>query len=162
MNCHEFNQVVADYIGGELDAEARTAAQQHLGVCAACRQSATELQAAAAAIEAGIPNEAEATELTAGLRPPALTLPMTTRAAGRPRVGVILRYAAVIVLAFGCGWLVRGGGASASEVAPAAQSADAWAAAPLSRQLAQQYERAARSFSNASTFSRALVTLARR
>jgi anti-sigma factor RsiW len=168
MNCREFREQLAEFIGGELDAEQHAAAQSHMQSCQECRERARGLEAAAAALEAGLVSPGEAERRTAALTPPHAARPAA--ASGRVlRVSTVLRYAAIIMLAFAGGYLVRGwragDGAAGQQLAQTGQTVvpPVIDAVPgVSRELADLYVRAAQKFPDSSTFSRSLLMLARR
>ena len=112
MDCEQFTDRLADFLGQELSAEQHEAAQQHLRSCERCRELARGLQAAAAATESNVPTVEEAAQQTDTLRLP--TSP-GMHAARRRRAPsyllTVIRYAAVIAIAFGGGYLYRGVGA---------------------------------------------------
>lgn len=43
MNCREIEELLADYLGGELDDEQRSAFEEHLGTCVVCQEQVGEL-----------------------------------------------------------------------------------------------------------------------
>jgi anti-sigma factor RsiW len=159
MNCRTFREQLADLVAGELDSSQRAAAHEHMRTCAQCRELARGLEAAAAVVEADVVSPEEAERQTAGL---ALPKPHGVRPAvvrrRYPRLPTILRYAAVILLAFAGGYSARGW--RASEIASPPPPDDR--ASPVGRELAQRYAMAMEQFPNSSALSRSLLALARR
>lgn len=102
MNCERAKDMLADALGNELTATDRTAFDEHLAGCDACRLEFASL-----------------TKTLGALRrletvPPQASLPIGAIAAGAtsPRfrlLASLARYAAVVALAFVAGFLARGG-----------------------------------------------------
>ena len=159
MNCEQFNDRLADLLGGELDSSQHADARQHMETCARCRDSAHGLQAAAAALEAHVPSQAEAERRTRTLSPP--RGPQATTTMRRPAGAwayAALRYAAVIVLAFGAGSAYR-------NTSPADNGIASQVEGPAPKHnpgFPERYVRRTNDFPAASSFSRALMALARR
>ena len=158
MNCEQFNDRLADLLGGELDATQHAEARRHMETCARCRDSARGLQAAAAALEAHLPSQAEAEHRTRALSLP--REPEATTTMRRPAGAwayAALRYAAVITLAFGAGHAYRNASTTdngiASQVEEPAPKPDFG--------LTERYARRTNEFPAASSFSRALMALAK-
>jgi hypothetical protein len=156
MNCRTFREKLADLVAGELDSPQRDAAHEHMQTCEQCRELARDLEAAAAIVEADLLPREEAERRTAALAPPAPGAPDSV--VWRYRLPAIVRYAAVILLAFICGYLARGWrtGEVASLPPPDERSS------LMSSELAQRYAMAAEQFPDSSTLSRALLAIARR
>ena len=171
MNCRTFREQLADLVAGELDLPQRAAAHEHMQTCEQCRELARGLETAATVVEAGVVSLDEAERQTAALTPPApvaSNVPVR-RLAGvsdsapdsavrRYRLSAIVRYAAVILLAFASGYSARGW--RAGEVASSLPPDDR--ASPVSSEFAQRYAIATEQFPDSSTFSHSLVALARR
>ncbi len=106
MNCEEFELLLADELGGELDAADRTALEVHAASCAACRRERESLAGAVATLRA-LPSAPGVRVERMGDR---LVLTPTTAASARPRRPVnwswrLLRYAAGVAFAFLAGYL---------------------------------------------------------
>jgi anti-sigma factor RsiW len=160
MNDEKFRELLADYLAGELDEQQAAAFRAELEASPERRRLANELQAAAAALEANVLTDDEARRRTEGLE---LEVPLSVdgRRTLKPprqykRLFTVLRYAAVIALAFGTGFLVRGW----QSRSPATASAPPPAAEINERYLANFVE-ATQSFPQSSTFTRSLLMLAR-
>lgn len=159
MNCRTFREQLADLVAGELDSQQRAAAHEHMQTCEQCRELARGLEAAAAVVEADVVSPEEAERQTAALAPPK---PHGMRPAivrrRYPRLSTIVRYAAVILLAFAGGYSARGW--RADEIASPLPPDDR--ASPVSSELAQRYAIATEQFPDSSALSRSLLALARR
>jgi anti-sigma factor RsiW len=181
MNDAEFRELLADYIGGELDEQRAAAFRAELEADPQRRRLAEELQAAAAALEANVVSPEEAKERTEALELARISRDSANasrRALRADRVRsirfrAVLRYAAVIVLAFGGGFLARGWmPGTRSSVGAADQTrpvaGDQMSVPPLevttaiNEQLVVNFRQATKSFPESSTFSRALLALARK
>jgi len=164
MNEQDFDQRLADYLGGELDEQQAAALRAELEADPQRRRLACELHTAAAALETGLLSPEEAERRTASLACPADAARGAASATGRGRrwaagrPGVILRYAAVIVAAFGLGYLARGWREAERSVPalPAVRTAE------VNDAYVAGFMRATKAFPESSTFSRALLMLARR
>ena len=159
MNCRTFREQLADLVAGELDSPQRAAAHEHMQTCEQCRELARGLEAAAAVVEADVVSLEEAERQTAALTPPK---PDGVRPAivrrRYARLSTIVRYAAVILLAFASGYSARGW--RAGEVASPLPPDDR--ASPVISEFAQRYAVATEQFPDSSTLSRSLLALARR
>ena len=201
MNCREFENCKAEYLAGELSADAFEAAGGHVESCAECRAEIAGLQAAAAVFEAGRLGESEARELAgtsgtmrsgaepmmpiAGLAahergdlhvearlgdPPGTTRTPVRRISIRRGAPALLRYAAVVALAFGAGYWMRGPGVSRSAASPIATGKNPDSALsdpltddrPVNPAFVKGYRRATEEYPSASSFSKSLLALARR
>ena len=99
MTCDELASLLADYLGGELDRDARVRVDEHLAACPTCRAEVAGLSGALSAfLEAPGVTLAEAARQTADLE--------IRRRAPRPRriATALLRAAAVLVLGLAAGW----------------------------------------------------------
>lgn len=115
MNEHRDNEslidALADYLGDEMDAEARQQFEAALAADESLAADATSLRAALDAMKS--------------LRAPAMTIPAAWQPAptARRRIGpVLFRYAAAALLAFAFGYLLRG--QAVAPVAPAPEATD--------------------------------------
>lgn len=165
MKDEEFQELLADYLAGELDEREASRFQAELEASPERRKLAHELQAAAAALEAHIPSQEEAQRRVGSLAFDDLQIRAREAARrARPirlryqRSKAVLRYAAVIVLAFGAGFVVRGW-PSAHRESPAPPVATAL---PINAGYLDEYRRVTQAFPEASSFSRSLLMLARR
>lgn len=165
MNDEEFQELLADYIAGELDEQRAAAFRAELESNAERRRLARQLQAAAAALEANVLSDEDAQSRTASLSLQEIAAragggapPRVSRAVRfkHYRLGVVLRYAAVIVLAFGAGFVVRGWRSEAREPSPQVVSS-----ANVNEGYAASYRRATQAFPQSTSFSRSLLILAR-
>ena len=156
MNEERFRELLADYVAGELDSENAAELRAELARDPRRRALAKELQAAAAALEADLPSLEEAEQRTA-----TLTLPAVGRAAStKPRwLHALLRYAAVIALAFGAGFLARDW--QQPRDVPPPQAAPRIEPDVVNARYAAGFARAAREFPQSELFSRSLLMLAR-
>ncbi len=159
MNCRTFREQLADLVAGELDSPQRAAAHEHMQTCEQCRELARGLEAAAAVVEADVVSLEEAERQTAALTPPK---PHGVRPAivrrRYPRLSTIVRYAAVILLAFASGYSARGW--RADEDVSEALAVDG--ASRVSGELVDRYTKATEQFPNSSALSRSLLALAQR
>lgn len=156
MNCRTFREQLADLVAGELDSPQRAAAHEHIQACEQCRELARGLEAAAAIVEADVLSPAEAERHTAALAPPAPAAPDS--AVRRYRLTPLMRYAAVILLAFICGYLARDWRTGEAASVPPADDGSSL----VSDELAQRYAIATEQFPDSSTLSRSLLAIARR
>lgn len=100
MNCDRIHQMLADYLGNELDTADCEAFEQHLAGCHNCRAEAESLQAAVRALRQLTPPPSAATLQP----PPAVGTPVLRlqRYLFRP-----LAYAATLLIGVGIGWSAR-------------------------------------------------------
>lgn len=168
LTCDELQHLLADYLGDELPATQRAAAEAHLAQCAACRAHVEGLRAAAGAVSAGLVTSEEAARHAGRLALPQMPAKMGGGAA-RPRQRTLrlwpaLRYAAAILIAFCGGWAAREWRdikaaellGEAPHTVAAADAPDGAARAALERRYANVTER----YPHASTLGRALLTIA--
>ena len=166
MNDEKFEKLLADYLAGELEEQQAAAFRAELESNEQRRKRAHEFQAAAAALEANLLSDEEARRRTESLN----LQEIATRGAGgalglssRPtrfryrRLNAVLRYAAVIVLAFGAGFVVRGWRFETRELSPPVTTV-----APVNERYVDDYLRLTQAFPESSGFSRSLLMLARR
>lgn len=100
MTCHEIEEHLADYLGGELGAEDRSRFEAHLAACPACRREAESLGGTLEALR-NLPsvNSAEAERRVS-------VLEVRRRPAGvRGMVWRVLPYAACLAVGVGAGFL---------------------------------------------------------
>lgn len=161
MNEKQFRELLANYIAGELDPQQAADFRAALQADEQRRKLVQELQAAAAVLEAGTISQEEAERRTAmlALDPShAGVLSPHGRRPERKRLFAVLRYAAVILVAFGAGFLARAWPAvdRTEPTRPAVQ------ATPINEVYVASFTKASESFPHASTFSRSLLALARK
>lgn len=162
MTEERFRELLADYLAGELDEQQAAAFRAELKANAERRKLADELQAAAAALEANVLSDDEARRRTEDLQlsvAPSRKRPRPVeRTAGHQRLFAVLRYAAIIVLAFGAGFLARGRQSETPETSGAslAQTTE------INDRYVANFVRATQSFPESSSFSRSLLMLARK
>jgi transposase len=143
MTCNEFRNHLADHLGGEAAAGAEQALRRHAETCGECRDELAGLELALATLEQSRLTRAQA-EQRVSQTPRAISL-----------APALLRYAAVIALAFGGGYAVRGMRSPAAtpapaHVAPAVQPAE----------LASRYVAASSAYPRASSLTHALLAIA--
>lgn len=166
MNDQKSRELLADYIAGELDERQAAAFRAELEANPERRRLAQELEAAAAALGANVVSCEEAERRTEALQLGDATLRAPSASEGamrsiRPRhhrLGAILRYAAVIVVAFGAGFFVRGW--PSGDRQPVARPPTP--STPINERYVANFLEATQSFPGSSSFSRWLLTLARR
>lgn len=174
MNEREFLDRLADYLAGELDAAQAESFRAEIADDVRRRRLVDELQAAAAALECRALSDEQARDATAELRWSDVATRNVAASASRSiiapaahrrfhAVGVALRYAAVIALAFVSGYWTRGGAENRpNDAAPAALVSEAGPVRTDAKDLyAAHYVKAGQSFPNASSFSRTIMALAR-
>ena len=162
MNDEQFRELLADYLAGELDEQRAAELRAELEANAERRKLAHELQAAAAALEANTIRPEEAERRTGGLALAGVASAGAARESRRPlrrtRLQSALRYAAVIVLAFGAGFVVRGWRLESTPIArPSPPSTF-----PLNEHYVANFARATQAFPESPAFSRSLLMLARK
>lgn len=180
MNCGELQERLADLIGGELDRPTREAAQAHLAGCAACRDRARALGEAAAAFETGIPASEAAIRATAGMELPVSRGQATIVRLPRSATGMmsLLRYAAVILLAFSGGYWAAttrlpatGGVATSAMPSPSLRESTASPIVSANRRstslaadgrVVEQFAAAARAYPKSNTLTWSLLSIAKR
>jgi anti-sigma factor RsiW len=163
MNEERFRELLAEYVAGELDERQAAAFRAELEANPQRRKLAQELQAAAAALETNILSETEAEQRVASLRLEGAVPRAASEQPAHPghrrhtrwRVG--LRYAAVILLAFGTGFLARGW-LPGNRVATAKTSPTP----AINERYVANFLQVTQSFPQSSAFSRSLLALARR
>lgn len=167
MNDEKFQELLADYLAGELDEQQAAAFRAELESNEQRRRLAHQLQAAAAALEANVLSDEEAQR-----RAEPLSLQdIATRGVGgapehasRPipfryhRLRAVLRYAAVIVLAFGAGFMARGWRSDTREPPPP----PVVSSPSINERYVAGYQRVAQAFPQSSSFARSLLVLAGR
>lgn len=108
MNCEQAREMLADYLGDELNVPDRETFEQHLADCDPCRQEVESLAGAVQALRSlAPPGEAEVTGTGTTESAPRLAAP--GRTASRP-LGAFLRplaYAAVLAIGVGIGWTAK-------------------------------------------------------
>jgi|GEM_PF-6297576 len=176
MNDDQFQDMLADYLSGELDADRAAEFRAELESNEQRRRLAEELQAAAAALESNLISEEQAEAAVGSLAWDDIenqTQPHADPVAGRTQPGYeqasphsrrwagVLRYAAIIAFAFGGGYLSRGR-ETVEQTTPASLAPPAFVSAPLNEEYVAKYVKAAREYPQSSTFTRSLLMVARR
>ena len=174
MNDERFESLLADYLAGELSPADEAEFRTELDRDEQRRKLAQSLQAAAAALEADVPDLEQADERSADVLFDRIVLRHLAERQRQPqpmrvaRLGTsLLRYAAVIMLAFATGYLVRGWSRTELEgqpsPTPTPPAHTAGAVAPqINDEYIANYARASRTFPQATSFSRALLAVASR
>lgn len=160
MNCTQLEPHLPDLLGGELSPELGLACAAHLADCGTCRARVEALQDVQALLrDAATGAERLPLRAIGGMSRSARPAPTSI---ARPMFAV-LRYAAVIVLAFLAGFATRAPG---KPVTPAGSSAVAPAAGPgelaSNPRLQREYREIASAHPEATSFGRTLLLLARR
>jgi hypothetical protein len=165
MNEEEFQKRLAEYIAGELDQQAAAAFRVELEHDEQRRKLADELQAAAAALETNTLSDEEARRRTDSLtfaelqaRSAGAGWASHPAGAGHSGLKAVLRYAAVIILAFGAGFLARGWQFESRQRPPALAAVSE----SFNQGYAASYRQVEEAFPESSSFSRSLLMLARR
>lgn len=166
MNDERFQQLLADYVAGELDPADAGEFHAALRTDPARRKLAREMQAAAAALEVHLVTHEQAAAATESTAPPAVRVDTLRprRAAGVLRAAPLLRYAAVVLIAFWAGLAVgtrSGSGAPADEGGASGAYARNVAPVEISPALAAKFTDVSRAHPGASGLSHALLALAR-
>ena len=153
MQCEQVRSRLADFLGGEMSSADAAQVHDHLARCAACEREVRGLREAV-----GVLREGELSHDTAQERAEAISLQLLDeqRVIRGPFavVPALLRYAAVIAISFGGGYLMRSSGSAASPPSIALESKDTGVA------LAQRYEAASRAYPKAPGISKGLLALA--
>ena len=109
MNCNEFEQLLADALGGELKESDRAAFEDHLSRCDACRKEHDSLRGAVQRIESlpaargvSVRRVGDQLILTTADAPGAGTSTLLRWSRG------FMRYAASVLIAFAAGYAVHG------------------------------------------------------
>lgn len=155
MNCQQFQQILADYIAGELPPGQHADAQLHPSQCRACAEELAGLQSAAAVLDSGRLTVAAAERHVIEPTPQSsVRLAPPAAASSRSIAPALLRYAAAIAVAFAAGYALRG-----ARPVPAPAPADpSIAAAPAV--VIERYNTLARERPDTPSFSRSLLALA--
>jgi len=123
LNCEQLEPLIADLLGEELDNVDRVRLEAHLVDCDGCRREIAALARTNAVLRDVFtsPNEALPCKTTATANNEAESTSMVSAAfAAQPerqsksamfsmRMPTLLRYAAIVVISFGLGFLMRGG-----------------------------------------------------
>ena len=159
MNDREFELKLADYLAGELDANALREFEALLAGDPARRRMADELGAALGAVRAAVPGPELAEQRTRGLS----LAGERSGAADAPAwriLSALTRYAAVILLAFTFGFLARGWQGESAAVG--SEQVVVAAEPSYTMQFAERYAQVAHANPGASSFGRTLLAIARR
>ncbi len=102
MNCNDIKNLLADFLGDELESSARTQFESHLSTCASCRAEVAGLRQVQSALtdapDISIEQADQRSRCLEIRRRPAW--PMRTVFAG-------LRYAAMLAFGLGLGWQLK-------------------------------------------------------
>lgn len=151
MRCDDVRTILAEFLSGEMSTTNAAAIHQHLLNCAACDQEVRGLREAIGGVQAGAVSSQIAQH-----RASQITLEFTgdSREIRKPyaQMAPLLRYAAVVAISFGAGYLLRP--AAVSGKAREIESNDA---GPV---IAQRYEAANRAYPKAAGMSKSLLALA--
>ncbi|RMF83402.1 MAG: hypothetical protein D6744_04715 [Planctomycetota bacterium] len=154
MTDESWEMMLAEHLGGELDAEATKRLEARLAANPALAERVATLRAARDAVAAGLPALRQADERAASA-----AFDLRAVVAGRRRRGwtAVARYAAVIVVGFLAGYFARGAAFRSeranSQTAVTPATTVSWA---------QRYVEAVRSRPGASDYAHALLAVARR
>lgn len=175
MNCDQFREILADLLADEISAGARLDAAAHARSCRRCAPMLIGLEAAQAGLRRHDVSLAEARAAADQVELPAFSA-IAKGHDKRRTVPPVLRYAAVIALAFTAGYFARGSGTAPGEpnlsqtarLHPAGE-ADATTVNVLaggdlapSPQMIRKYREVSAALPASSDLSRCLVALARR
>jgi len=108
MSCKDFEEMLADALGGELSGVDRARFDGHVAMCETCRAEYESLVGAVGELRSLPAGDSVSTAVArhAGSR----------RAAPAPlRMGAVYRYAASVLIAFGAGYVMRGAPATSAE-----------------------------------------------
>ncbi len=107
MNCERFMELLAEALGDELPPTVQTEFETHLASCARCHREYQSMQDTMATLRQLPP----APEVSIRRLDDSLVFGRSTdlRRFARLRLGVMFRYAAIILLAFLVGFATRGG-----------------------------------------------------
>ncbi|MHC4090820.1 MAG: anti-sigma factor family protein [Planctomycetota bacterium] len=114
MNCEHAQEMLADYLGQELDPADQRAFGGHLASCDRCRTEVESLQETLQALRQLPP-------APAGVLPDGVRSPRATQAWPGPRYRGLARplaYAATLLIGIGIGWLARPAGTVPGPRAP--------------------------------------------
>lgn len=164
MNCQQFDQQLPDFLGGELSAQHSVDCAEHIATCAACRTRVGGLQDVQALLQSATAGAERFPANAVTVR--SQSSPASRAANVRPLIA-ILRYAAVIAIAFLAGFATRGPGPRSQSATivkgsgpetPAINVVDPVANPRLQR----EYREITSAHPEASSFGRTLLLLAKR
>lgn len=158
MNCEDVRSLLADAVGHELNEPDGRALELHAARCAACRDRLAELRGMAMALRALAPADSDVAAQAASI-----VLSRPSRPAV-PTGSSLLRYAAVMFLAFGAGYFVRGVATDSQSARPApiAEAQPARPSSSLETYIARNYPRVASEHPDTSQLGLSLLSIARR
>ncbi|MBI5863189.1 MAG: zf-HC2 domain-containing protein [Planctomycetes bacterium] len=157
MNCRELENNLAEYLAGELSPADHASARQHVQACPTCAARVVELQTAAAVLESGDVSAADADRATAGLPLPARPQSAPILLSRARMAHSVFRYAAVILIAFGAGYWMRG---TAPPKNPPSLTPTQQAPSATPTLIVARYEAASQAYPNAPSLSRTLLAFA--
>jgi anti-sigma factor RsiW len=111
MECKQAQEVLADYLGDELDRSGRVAFESHLAICPQCRREAESLQSTLRRLEQ-LPGPLAMMPDGSGTSLPTWKRRTSLR---RRSVARILTYAATLAIGVGIGWFGRSKPSSAGQ-----------------------------------------------
>ncbi len=172
MTRAEFENLLPDYLAGELDAAGVAAVRAYLADAPEEAARVSEMQTIEFDVRRLAPAQRVADERTVGLRGGVrigLRSGARTRGPARPlwMLSAVLRYAAAVSLAFGAGYWVRGGAALTRVSAdPAVHDAGAPPIVvkvdePVNPRLAQNFRRAATAYPQGNSLAWAMLSIAK-
>lgn len=151
MQCDDIRASLADFLSGEMASADAAAIHQHLQNCPACDQEVCGLREAADGFRAGAISGQAASQRAAKIEldfadaMPAIRAPRT-------RLAALLRYAAVIAISFGAGYLLRP--VASGEAGQKAVAGDG------DMVIVRRYDAANRAYPKAAGMSKGLLALA--
>lgn len=161
MTQGEFEKLLPDFLAGELDAGGVAAVEAYLRTAPDQAALVAELAALQQEVRRGAPSVADAALQTRSLHAP--SGPLRTGW----RIAVALRYAAVVLIAFGAGYWMRGGAAIAPPGAPpdarqptvdrVVQASDG----AVNPRVAKNFQRAASTYPQANSLAWAALSIAK-
>ncbi len=156
MNDRDFELKLADYVAGEMDPGEASAFEMLLTGDPARRQLVQELRDADSALRAAVPDQNLAQLRTRELSSPRSRHRAAALSTWRPAM-MLMRYAAVILVAFTCGFLARSWQPGAMDTPVVAGRETSY-----EMQFAQRYVQVSQTHPAASSFGRTLLAIARR
>ncbi len=153
MNCNDIKDLLADYLGDELESAERTQFESHLSTCAPCRAEVAELRQ----VQSELQDAPDISIEQADQRSRCLEI-RRRRAWPMRTVFVGLRYAAMLALGLGLGWQLKPAAEQPIAADPGTDSPPIQTAATNDVHPAW-IEAAAKSNAGQSSFARSLAAL---
>ena len=115
MNCRAFQQLIFDYIDGTLPESKRSAAEEHLAGCRACRDSVEQEQRLAESLRSGFQQRVASLDLSpeftqqvvGRVEPPGLDVEAPRNVIRFPFSLRVSAAAALVLVAFGIGMVLK-------------------------------------------------------